>query len=163
VWVAATTCGGTHLRSLRLAKGRRSRQGEEEVAGRLLAQVLAHACGLDAAADALPLCLLPPAGAQPGDELGPLQHSPVLPGGGCDAEDPLCALVAGSVRCVEYSGGRVFVDAPRGGPGRVYLPGSFNPLHDGHRAMLAAAVALAGPHAEGCFELTVLNADKVKG
>lgn len=43
--------------------------------------------------------------------------------------DPLDALLAGEVRSVEYSGGRVFVDAPR--PGRVYLPGSFNPLHEG--------------------------------
>jgi hypothetical protein len=79
------------------------------------------------------------------------------------APDPLQELLAGQVRCVEYSGGRVFVDAPRcsAGSGRVYLPGSFNPLHEGHKAMLAAAVQLAGPGAEGCFELTVQNADKV--
>lgn len=31
-------------------------------------------------------------------------------------------------------GGNVYVDAPR--PGRIYLPGSFNPLHDGHKEML---------------------------
>lgn len=75
--------------------------------------------------------------------------------------EPLQELLAGRVRCVEYSGGRVYVDAPRG-PGRVYLPGSFNPLHEGHRQMLAAAVRLAGPEAEGCFEITVKNADKVR-
>jgi hypothetical protein len=79
------------------------------------------------------------------------------------APDPLQELLAGRVRCVEFSGGQVFVDAPRCGAGarRVYLPGSFNPLHDGHRAMLAAAVEMAGPGVEGCFELTVQNADKV--
>lgn len=61
----------------------------------------------------------------------------------------------------------MYVDAPRGRGGhtnRVYLPGSFNPLHEGHKQMLAAAVALAagdGAAAEGCFELTVRNADKV--
>jgi hypothetical protein len=44
----------------------------------------------------------------------------------------------------------------------VYLPGSFNPLHEGHKQMLAAAVKLAGPDYEGCFELTVQNADKVR-
>lgn len=32
------------------------------------------------------------------------------------------------------AGGNVYVDAPR--PGRIYLPGSFNPLHDGHKEML---------------------------
>ena len=45
--------------------------------------------------------------------------------------DPLQALLAGRARVVEFSGGRVFVDAPRAG--RLYLSGSFNPLHDGHR------------------------------
>lgn len=76
------------------------------------------------------------------------------------APEPLQALLSGAVRCVEYSGGNVYVDAPRG-RNRVYLPGSFNPLHEGHRAMLDAAVGLAGPDAQGCFELTVKNADKV--
>ena len=46
-------------------------------------------------------------------------------------EEPLQALLDGTVRSVEFSGGQVIVDAPR--RGRVYLPGSFNPLHDGHR------------------------------
>jgi hypothetical protein len=38
--------------------------------------------------------------------------------------------------------------------------GSFNPVHDGHRGMLAAAAVLR-PGAAPCFELTVTNADKV--
>lgn len=50
---------------------------------------------------------------------------------GEEVGDPLDALLAGRVHVVEFSGGRVFVDAPRGG--RLYLPGSFNPIHDGHR------------------------------
>lgn len=53
---------------------------------------------------------------------------------------------------------QVLVDAPR--PGRVYLPGSFNPLHEGHLRLLQAAVA-ASSGKEGCFELSVGNADKV--
>jgi hypothetical protein len=77
------------------------------------------------------------------------------------APEPLQKLLAGQVRCVEYSGGNVYIDAPRG-RNRVYLPGSFNPLHDGHKAMLDAAVQLAGPHSEGCYEMTVMNADKVR-
>ena len=47
------------------------------------------------------------------------------------AGEPLQALLDGTVRSVEFAGGQVVVDAPR--RGRVYLPGSFNPLHDGHR------------------------------
>lgn len=46
-------------------------------------------------------------------------------------DDPLAEVLAGRLRTVEYSGGQVVVDAPR--QGRIYLPGSFNPLHDGHR------------------------------
>ncbi len=46
-------------------------------------------------------------------------------------EEPLQDLLDGRVRSVEYSGGQVITDAPR--RGRVYLPGSFNPLHEGHK------------------------------
>ncbi len=75
-------------------------------------------------------------------------------------EEPLQELLEGRVRSVEYSGGQVIVDAPR--RGRVYLPGSFNPLHEGHKcascvdptahelgALDAARVALL----QICFEL----------
>jgi hypothetical protein len=43
-------------------------------------------------------------------------------------------MLNGRVSCVEFSGGNVYVDAPR--RGRIYLPGSFNPLHDGHKELL---------------------------
>ena len=46
-------------------------------------------------------------------------------------EEPLQDLLDGRARSVEYSGGQVIVDAPR--RGRAYLPGSFNPLHEGHK------------------------------
>lgn len=52
--------------------------------------------------------------------------------------DPVKALLEGKVQTVEFSNGNVVVDAPRSS--RVYMAGSFNPLHDGHRGMLAAAL-----------------------
>lgn len=55
-----------------------------------------------------------------------------------EVTDPIKALLEGKVRTVEFSNGNVIVDAPRSG--RVYMAGSFNPLHDGHRGMLAAAL-----------------------
>jgi hypothetical protein len=48
------------------------------------------------------------------------------------APEPLQALLDGKLRAVEFAAGQVVVDAPR--RRRVYLPGSFNPLHDGHRS-----------------------------
>ena len=45
--------------------------------------------------------------------------------------DPLDELLKGNIDSVEYSGGQIICNAPR--RNRVYLPGSFNPLHDGHR------------------------------
>ena len=42
--------------------------------------------------------------------------------------------------------------------GRLLLPGSFNPVHDGHRQMLAIAQQMTGLH--GAFEMAVRNADK---
>lgn len=42
--------------------------------------------------------------------------------------------------------------------GKLILPGSFNPLHDGHRQMLAISEQLTG--LAGAYEITVRNADK---
>lgn len=42
--------------------------------------------------------------------------------------------------------------------GKLILPGSFNPVHPGHREMLAVAENLTG--LRGAFELTLRNADK---
>jgi len=42
----------------------------------------------------------------------------------------------------------------------VVLSGSFNPLHDGHRELLAAATATKPPGALGAYEISVVNADK---
>lgn len=78
-------------------------------------------------------------------------------------------LLDGQIACVEYANGQVLVDAPR--RNRVLLPGSFNPLHDGHKQLLHAACAaytraaagsarLPVSQMEGCFELSVGNADK---
>ncbi len=48
-----------------------------------------------------------------------------------EAKEVLQKLLDGSVRCVEFTNNRMLVDQPRSQ--MAYLPGSFNPLHDGHR------------------------------
>ncbi len=76
------------------------------------------------------------------------------------------ALVSGGVDAVRI--GRAPPGA--GAPSRpeCLLPGSFNPVHEGHRRMLATAVTLTragpGPNAgagtEAAFELAIANPDK---
>jgi hypothetical protein len=50
-----------------------------------------------------------------------------------EAKVALEGLLQGSIRSVEFAGGLITVNAPR--RDRVYLPGSFNPLHDGHKCV----------------------------
>jgi nicotinamide mononucleotide (NMN) deamidase PncC len=68
------------------------------------------------------------------------------------------SLLSGNARTVEFSGACVFLDAPR--RNRLYLPGSFNPLHDGHKGMLVAASKHDPGKLGAAFELSVENADK---
>ncbi|MDP6605648.1 MAG: hypothetical protein QF664_05255 [Dehalococcoidia bacterium] len=77
-------------------------------------------------------------------------------GGGGDA---LRALLAGEVSLVSASSdGAIEVLQPGVPAAGVVLSGSFNPLHDGHVQLAAAAAALEG--ADASFELSVTNVDK---
>ncbi|KAK9856840.1 hypothetical protein WJX84_011829 [Apatococcus fuscideae] len=82
-----------------------------------------------------------------------------MPEQGPEAKEALQKLLQGSIRCVEFMEGRMLVDQPR--PGLAYLPGSFNPLHNGHRDMMAAALQQLNWGSErGYYELSVGNPDK---
>lgn len=72
-------------------------------------------------------------------------------------EDVVDQLIRGDVQTVEFSGGYIYLDAPRSH--RMYLPGSFNPLHEGHLQLLKAA-ELNYPCRGAAFELSIGNADK---
>lgn len=66
-------------------------------------------------------------------------------------------LMNGSIQTVEFSNGYMYLDTPR--PKQIYLPGSFNPLHEGHIELLQAA-RINFPSKGGAFELSIGNADK---
>ena len=72
------------------------------------------------------------------------------------------ALVAGDLDAVRI--GRSVSPPPASSGPRCLLPGSFNPVHEGHRRMLAAAAARlgagTGAAAGAAFELAIVNPDK---
>jgi hypothetical protein len=77
-------------------------------------------------------------------------------GGGVTTSDPLDQLVAGSLdRVTAWPDGQLVSSAP---PPSALLPGSFNPLHAGHR--LLARVTGEMLHAPIAFEISVTNVDK---
>lgn len=124
--------------SLTLGKGARDRAGEEAVLDAVLLNGLADLAGV---VEKLPVPLLP------GEELL------VEPFAGTDA---LALLLRGEVSAVHVAtDGRLSAQAPMP---RVLLPGSFNPVHEGHWGLAAAAARLTGQAV--AFELSVQNVDK---
>ena len=128
-YCALQTSARTHTTALRLAKGQRTREGEE----RLLADV-----ALAAMAEALGM-------ARPHVELttGDALEAEVAEGNG-----DLPALLSGARSAV----------GPGGPAPKAILPGAFNPLHEGHRRMAAAAAKRLGEPV--AYELCIRNVDK---
>ena len=136
--IAAWDEAGVVTHNLVLAKGRRDRSGEEEQLSRLLLNALARACRLPAQ---LPLDLVE--GEAP--EVRREAHG-----------HPIDRLLSGGVRTVTVQAdGRAVADEPFRG---AVLPGSFNPLHQGHLDLASAAAGILG--CEVALELSVLNVDK---
>jgi hypothetical protein len=137
VHVASAHETGTVVRSLTLAKEQRDREGEELVVARLILEALAEAFGLSARV-ALPLL--------PGETVEREEQ----PGGLL----PRFLARQAARLCVEPDG-RMRQDSP---PPVALLPGSFNPVHEGHRGMAAVATRLTGKPV--AFELSVANVEK---
>ena len=139
-YIAAWDAAAVTTYSLRLHKGLRGRAGEEELVSRLLLRALADACGLEADAGAGPALA-------DGDELA-VERTPHAA--------PLAQLLSGAARWVVADGGGAL--AVEGAVPGALLPGSFNPLHPGHRELRAAAAEILGfPPA---YELSAANVDK---
>jgi nicotinamide mononucleotide (NMN) deamidase PncC len=133
-----TAARQTLTHSLTLTKEARSREEEEAVLDRVLLNALAWALGIPDRVD-VPLL--------PGEEV--IREE--IP-----SSSPLEKLLEGAVPAV-----RAEVDGQLGTEGerpKLLLPGSFNPLHAGHRRLAETAARIVG--AEAGFELTVVNADK---
>ncbi len=138
-WVAAQSLTGTWLFGIRFDKGHRDRLGEERVAANLLLRAAAEACGVHQSVD-LSLTL--------NDEL---THesliADLLVAGVCYGRTPFAwSMPSGAI-----------VTDPKQ-PIAGLLSGSFNPLHEGHRELAAAAERRLGNGV--AFEMSVVNVDK---
>jgi hypothetical protein len=122
-----------------MAKGRRDRAAEEALVSRAIVLWLAHACGVSAPS---PHSLLD------ADE----QFAETV----VATVDRIDQLLAGEVdRVTVLPDGQMEPSAPRH---PVLLPGSFNPLHEGH--VLLARVAAELRQQPSAFEISVTNVDK---
>ncbi len=137
-FVAAWSDTATATWSLTFHKGLRDRAGEEDVVSRLIVQALSEFSGLD-----------------PEIDLG-LADEDFLEVERIARPEPLAQLLAGDVRWVVLR-----PDGSMEAEGEVppmLLPGSFNPLHIGHREMMETVARATG--LPGTFELSVTNVDK---
>lgn len=137
-YVAAWTASGVTTYGLQLVKGLRDRPGEEDVVSRLVLRALAEASGL---APDLPMHL-------DGREQVEVER--------VRYEDPIRAVVAGHVSSATiHSDGRMVADEQVIGG---VLPGSFNPLHEGHERLAEVASEMLNDGVT--FELSITNVDK---
>jgi hypothetical protein len=138
--IAVASTSGTEVSSIVLAKGRRDRAAEEDLVARAVVLCLARGCGVDAPS---PEILL-------GDD------ERYTTGSAAGTSDPIDRLIAGSLdRVTAWPDGRLAPTAPAPG---VVLPGSFDPLHEGH--LLLARVAEGIRQQPVAFEISVTNVDK---
>jgi hypothetical protein len=135
---SANSAGIAHCTGV-LAKGRRNRAAEEDLVSRAIVLWLARACGI--------------AAPSPRSLLDVDEHFSELV---VTSVDTIDQLLAGELdRVTVQPDGQMTLSAP---PPPVLLPGSFNPLHEGH--VLLARVAEELRQQPVAFEISVTNVDK---
>ena len=137
-YVSAWTLSGISQHYIQLDKDKRSRQAEDALVSRIIINLLADICGLS---ERLTLPLLP------GDQIETKRY---------DFDQSIDQLLSKSVQYVGlYSHGKI---KTKNLNPRLLLPGSFNPLHHGHKSLANVATKILGwPVA---FEISAFNVDK---
>ena len=136
--VASWTGEAVRVYSLTFMKGLRDRTGEDGIASAIVLDTLAEASEVEGRLNL------------------ELDSSEQVLSDAKIYEDPIAALLSGHVESATvYPDGGMTADGRfRGG----VLPGSFNPLHQGHELLAEAASDIIG--ADVAYELSVTNVDK---
>uniref|UniRef100_A0A0D9V4D7 Cytidyltransferase-like domain-containing protein n=1 Tax=Leersia perrieri TaxID=77586 RepID=A0A0D9V4D7_9ORYZ len=123
-----------------LSKGLRSREEEDKVSSYFLLQAIADACGVPATIQS---------GVQ--DPEIPKESSEQF-----DEDQELQQVINGQVCMKVY---HLCDSLEKNFNRKIILPGSFNPLHDGHLRLLEVASSMCDDGLP-CFEISAINADK---
>jgi hypothetical protein len=141
--VAVQTLGETSAATLGLVKGARSRSEEETIAAAFILARIGAVVGSSSLAEERLALLL-----RPGEEMI-VDRAPAP-----EAWQAILAGTSGGVRLAGPDGG--LLPGPCGR--EAIFPGSFDPLHDGHRAMARIGARITGlPVA---YELSIRNVEK---
>jgi nicotinamide mononucleotide (NMN) deamidase PncC len=144
--IAWQSAAKTVVVSCELAKGARSRAEEEDVAARLILEIVAEACDVESATIAAPTAEEPIARRE---KLAPTEWSELLFG--------RRQLWERSPTAISFSA----TESPPTelpDPPKILFPGAFHPFHSGQRAMAEVAARRLG--AAVTFELSIANVDK---
>uniref|UniRef100_A0A7N1A2T2 Cytidyltransferase-like domain-containing protein n=1 Tax=Kalanchoe fedtschenkoi TaxID=63787 RepID=A0A7N1A2T2_KALFE len=138
--ISTRTSDRLKVSTVYFSKGLRTREEEDMISSRVLIKAVADACGVE-------------------ETLASELNEDEVPQE-CETkfseEDELMQLINGEICFKIYP----FDNAiPSDTERKIILPGSFNPLHDGHLRLLEVASSICG-YGAPCFEISAVNADK---
>ncbi|KAL9682401.1 hypothetical protein QQ045_014198 [Rhodiola kirilowii] len=138
--ISTRTSDRLWISTVTLSKGLRTREAEDMVSSRVLLNAVARACGVE---DTL--------ASELSEAEVPEECEKIF-----SEDEELKQLINGEICFKVYPfDGAIYGDDER----KIILPGSFNPLHDGHITLLEVAKSICG-YGAPCFEISAVNADK---
>ncbi|XP_058769138.1 uncharacterized protein LOC131643002 [Vicia villosa] len=137
-YMSTRTADRLWISRVTLTKGLRTREEEDRVSSHLLLKAIANACKVSS--NAVP-------GMSESDVSDECEKQ-------FNEDQELEQLINGQI-CFKIYPFRSEIPAQR----KIILPGSFNPLHDGHLKLMEVATRICGD-GYPCFEISAVNADK---
>ncbi|KAM7271087.1 hypothetical protein ACFE04_030301 [Oxalis oulophora] len=138
-YLSTRTSDRSWVSTVTLAKGLRTREQEDTLSSHFLLKAIANACKV------------------PGTYVSEVNESDVVDESEkkFNEDEELEQLIIGEIGFKVYPSESELSKEDR----KIILPGSFNPLHDGHIKLLEVATSISGG-GYPCFELSAVNADK---